>query len=62
MVIEGWKDIAKALGVGVRTAQSYAALPADPLPVRVRRTRDRRRWARAEDLAKWAARHDLPTA
>ena len=53
--IRGWKIIADKLQCSTRTAQSYAALAKDPLPVR----HDRKGpYVLATVLAEWDAAHD----
>ncbi len=55
--VEGWKDIGRALGTCVRTAQHYAQRDYDPLPVRVGH---RGPWAYVSALRDWVMRQDLP--
>lgn len=51
--IEGWKEIAAALGVSEDTAQRLAGRAVDPLPVK---NFNGRRWARTDELTAWAHR------
>lgn len=55
----GWKCIAEALGVGVRTAQDYANRPKDPLPVYWRRCGGGV-VAHATALRDWLRRQEIP--
>jgi hypothetical protein len=53
---EGWKEIAFALGVSVRTAQMRASRNFDPLPVR---HGHKGPWAHLAALAAWVDRQDM---
>lgn len=56
---EGWKEIAAALGVSIKTAKKYFEQNIDPLPVRVNH---RGVYAHMEALRQWVYRRDLPLA
>ena len=53
--LHGWGEIALALGVTERTAQRYAEIPDDPLPLNRFMGRVR---ARSEDVRAWVERHE----
>ena len=55
-IAEGWKDIAKVLGVEVRAAQDRAKRAVDPLPVRMGHKGP---WAYVSALRDWIYRQDM---
>ena len=57
--VEGWKEIAAAIGASVGAAQSYAKKRKDPLPVYWRRCGGTV-VAHATALRDWVARQEIP--
>jgi hypothetical protein len=56
-VVYGWKGVAAAIGIGMRTAQDYALRADDPLPVSMRAGRVQ---GNVGELADWWARQLRP--
>lgn len=57
--VQGWKEIAEALGVSTVTAQGYARRKVDPLPVYWRRCGGGV-VAHATALRDWLERQEIP--
>lgn len=53
-----WKDIAKALGMSIDSAQRAAARNVDPLPVRYNHGHSP--YIRHDSMSDWVDRNDLP--